>query len=68
MIIFSLVLTIMYAVSDELHQTFVSGRTGKLFDIGVDSTGSLLGAFLVAGLKPYLPVRIIKFLERFAII
>lgn len=36
-------LTFFYALSDEYHQTFISGRTGKLFDIGVDAAGALMG-------------------------
>lgn len=35
--------TIFYAMTDEYHQTFVSGRTGKPFDIGIDSLGAFLG-------------------------
>lgn len=40
-ILLTLLLTILYAFSDELHQTFVSGRSGKFFDIWVDSVGAL---------------------------
>jgi len=32
-----------YAGLDELHQTFVSSRTGVLSDVGIDSFGALLG-------------------------
>lgn len=32
-----------YAVSDELHQTFVAGRTGKAIDVAVDVLGGTLG-------------------------
>jgi VanZ family protein len=35
--------TILYAVSDELHQHFVPNRAGTLFDIGVDSLGAVIG-------------------------
>lgn len=37
--------TIMYAMTDEIHQTFVPGRYGTLRDIGYDLTGAFL-AFL----------------------
>lgn len=37
---------ILYAVSDEVHQYFVPGRSCRLFDVGVDSTGILFGAAL----------------------
>jgi VanZ family protein len=32
-------LAMLYAVSDEYHQTFVPGRKGRLFDVGVDTAG-----------------------------
>ncbi len=42
-LLFTFFLTFFYALSDEYHQTFISGRTGKLFDIGVDAAGALTG-------------------------
>jgi len=68
MVAYSFFLAVIYAISDEYHQTFVSGRTGKIFDIGVDSAGSAFGAVLVLKFKPYLPPRLIKRLERLKII
>ncbi len=38
----ALALTVGYAISDEWHQTFVPGRHGQWFDVGVDATGALL--------------------------
>jgi len=35
-----LVLTLMYAVLDELHQSFVPGRSATLVDIGYDTLGA----------------------------
>jgi len=32
-------LALLYAASDEYHQTFVPGRKGRLFDVGVDMVG-----------------------------
>jgi VanZ family protein len=32
-----------YAVSDEIHQLFVSGRHGSPVDVAIDATGLLLG-------------------------
>ena len=34
---------IVFAMSDELHQTFVSGRTGQLLDVLIDSAGAFVG-------------------------
>lgn len=58
----SLVLTILYAVTDEYHQTFVSGRTGKPFDIGVDALGSAFGSFFALKITPLVPKRFRKIL------
>ncbi len=33
----------LYAVSDEIHQMFVAGRSGELRDVCIDSSGALLG-------------------------
>jgi VanZ family protein len=44
----ALVITVLYAISDELHQTFVPGRNGWWVDVGVDMVGALL-AFWFSG-------------------
>ncbi len=36
------VLTVIYAFSDEWHQTFVPGREGTLRDVGFDTLGALI--------------------------
>ena len=33
-------LAVVYALSDEYHQTFVPGRNGQLFDVMVDGAGA----------------------------
>ncbi|MDD5347235.1 MAG: VanZ family protein [Candidatus Omnitrophica bacterium] len=44
----------LFGVSDELHQTFVSGRTATLKDLIVDFAGSFLGAFVKGIIAPWL--------------
>jgi VanZ family protein len=39
----TMVFLVFYALTDEIHQSFVPGRTPLLFDIGVDSLGGLVG-------------------------
>jgi len=39
----TLLICIGYATTDELHQAFVPGRTPKLTDIVIDSSGATLG-------------------------
>jgi len=41
------ILAVLYAASDEFHQTFVPGRKGNLTDIGLDALGVLLALCLV---------------------
>jgi VanZ family protein len=36
------VLVVLYAISDEWHQTFIAGRTGHAIDVAVDSIGCLI--------------------------
>lgn len=43
--VLAMIITFAYALSDELHQTFVPGRYGTLRDIGYDMLGATL-AFL----------------------
>ena len=40
----------LYAVLDEWHQTFVSGRAGQLRDICIDSAGALFGILVAAAI------------------
>ncbi len=37
---------ILYAASDEWHQTFISGRSGRVTDVMIDMLGALIGAAL----------------------
>ena len=39
-------IAIAYAISDEIHQTFVAGRHGVPTDVLIDSTGVLIAALL----------------------
>ena len=53
-LILSLILTIIYAATDELHQSFVPGRTAKIYDvIGFDLAGTSIGAFTLWKLKQF---------------
>jgi len=37
----------LYAASDEFHQTFVPGRTGQLSDVFIDASGAAIGLGLL---------------------
>jgi VanZ family protein len=40
-------ISLLYAVTDEVHQTFVSGRSGRPLDVGIDMAGALGAAALI---------------------
>jgi VanZ family protein len=44
------VVSILYAASDEYHQTFVPGRNGTLVDVGFDAVGALVALLVVGSL------------------
>lgn len=45
--VYSFLFCIFYAVTDEIHQLFVPGRSGELLDILIDSSGSLSGILII---------------------
>jgi VanZ family protein len=47
----ALALGVGYAISDEFHQHFVSGRHASPIDVAIDSTGLLIGIFVFAATK-----------------
>lgn len=46
-IIISLLICMIYSISDEIHQLFIEGRSGQLFDVLIDTLGSLTGIFII---------------------
>lgn len=42
-IIIGIILCILYALSDEVHQLFISGRHFAMFDVLIDSIGVIIG-------------------------
>lgn len=45
--IYSIIFCFIYACSDEIHQLFISGRTARIFDIFVDTSGALLSTTIL---------------------
>ncbi len=45
-IIIALIVSILYACSDEIHQILIPGRTGKILDVLIDSTGAFIGIII----------------------
>ena len=46
-LIFSTPVTLIYAASDEYHQRFVSGRSGEIKDVLIDTSGGLAAGLLI---------------------
>jgi VanZ family protein len=47
----SILITSVYAATDEFHQIFVAGRSGQISDVLLDSCGAVVGAFLFLSLN-----------------
>jgi VanZ family protein len=41
----------LYAMSDELHQSFTSGRRSSWMDVGIDTAGAVLGTWVWVRIK-----------------
>jgi hypothetical protein len=48
--------TVLYAVLDEYHQSFVEGRTGSPIDVGIDTVGVLIALILLRYDQRFRPV------------
>ena len=46
-ILISLILGVLYAASDEIHQLFSPGRSAQITDVYIDTLGVLVGIFLI---------------------
>jgi len=46
--VLSLCLAIIYAASDEYHQSFTPGRSASVIDVGIDAAGAIIGVGITA--------------------
>jgi VanZ family protein len=46
--VLAVVLSVVYGVSDEYHQSFVPGRDATAWDVAKDTAGAIIGAWLYA--------------------
>ena len=44
--IFAILLSVLYAISDEWHQHFIAGRHGAPIDVLIDTFGSVMGTLM----------------------
>ena len=47
-IILAFIFGLFYAIADEIHQLFSSGRTAKIMDVGIDSLGVIFGILIIS--------------------
>ena len=46
-LLWSLLIGITYAITDEYHQSFIPGRSPRVFDVCIDTFGVLIGIFVM---------------------
>lgn len=60
----SLILTIIFAFTDEFHQRFTPGRSSSMFDIYIDTIGALISVLLLWKLQVILPKKLKNWLNK----
>ena len=45
--LYAFIFSLIYAITDEVHQLFIVERTFKIWDIVIDMFGSLIGVFVI---------------------
>lgn len=50
-VLFSVLIGLVYAITDEIHQMFMDGRTAKITDVFIDTLGVITGCLLVLLIK-----------------
>lgn len=53
MAFYVLLFTVFYAITDEIHQIFIPGRSGEVRDVIIDSSGSAIGIFMYCSLRSF---------------
>jgi len=49
--ILAISICLVYAISDEIHQLFVEGRSGEIRDVFIDTLGATTGTSIICALK-----------------
>jgi len=45
-LILAILICLLYATSDEIHQLFIPGRSGEIKDVLIDTSGSMIGIII----------------------
>ena len=62
------ILTIFYAISDEIHQTMVPSREGRLRDVIIDAIGAFLAWISINQLFPKIPRKLQHWAKRWQLL
>ena len=46
----ALIISVIYAISDEVHQLYIPGRSGEVKDVFIDTSGALVGILVYLGI------------------
>ena len=47
--VLALIMAVLFALSDEYHQSFVQGRNSSISDVAIDTVGAVIALFLGSG-------------------
>lgn len=47
----SVIIAVLYAATDEFHQLFVPGRSGRVTDVLIDGSGAAAGTLIILGIS-----------------
>jgi hypothetical protein len=65
--IWAVAISLVYGMTDELHQIFTQGREARVRDVVVDGIGSSLSIYIFYRFVPHLPKKFQLFLLKFGI-
>ena len=51
LIIYTILICMLYAITDELHQGFISGRAARVFDVFIDTCGATLSTIIMYSIR-----------------
>lgn len=66
--VYSIILAVLYGVSDELHQSFTPGRDPKARDVFFDTIGSIVAIYALWRLLPKAPKRLVAWAKKLQIL
>ncbi|MEJ2348073.1 MAG: VanZ family protein [Patescibacteria group bacterium] len=66
--VYSIILAILYGISDEFHQSFTPGRDSRIRDVFFDTIGATLAIYLIWKLLPKAPKKLKIWAERLQLI